>query len=101
VQLHSVYLGRLHMREITIQIVEEENGRIAVNLGWGEWNSGTYRERIMAASMNAPLIELLKNLPVGTLVGHAQADTPEEARRICGLIADVNEANMKEENNED
>ena len=96
-RMHSVYLGRLHMKEVKIYIVEEDTGRVSINMDWGDWNTGTYKEKLMAVAMQEPMTHMLKTLPIGKMVAHAQADTAEEARRICGLIADVTEAEMEDD----
>lgn len=84
------------MIEIKINIIEDDTtGRVALNVNWGDWDTSTLNEKLMLAGLHQPMVELLKNLPVGKLVGHAQADTPEEAKRICGLIADIHEAGME------
>jgi len=85
------------MKEIKITINEEDGGRVALNVEWGDWNDGTWKERILCASLHDPMIELFKNLPVGTLAGYAEADTPEEAQHKCELMADIFEIGIKEE----
>ncbi len=96
-QLHSVYLGRLHMKEIKIYINEQDTGRVSISVDWGDLENGTFKERLTLLSLREQMTGVLKNLPIGKMVGHAQGDSEEEAKMLADLISDVT---VEEENDE-
>lgn len=86
------------MIDVTIRIKEEENGRVTLNVSWGDWDAGTTMEKAMAIALRGPMTETLKTLPIsGKMVGYGSGDTPEEASDIASLIADITESEDEDE----